>query len=75
MNLFFHQLGWELYRLFARRRTYVGFGVFLAVELLFYYLWTREKSQSKMEVFINRIAGGFDDYFSGLTLGYLIYLR
>ncbi|HQZ26783.1 MAG: ABC transporter permease [Verrucomicrobiales bacterium] len=72
MNLFFHQLGWELYRLFARRRTYVGFGVFLAVELLFYYLWTREKSQSKMEVFINRIAGGFDDYFSGLTLGFLI---
>ena len=41
MRLFFQQLYWELFRLFARRRTYIGFGVFLAVEILFYFLWTR----------------------------------
>ena len=70
--LFLRQLGWELFRLFARRRTYIGFGVFLAVEMLFYWLWTRERSQEGMERFIERIAGGFDEYFSALTLGFLI---
>jgi ABC-2 type transport system permease protein len=72
MKLFLRQLGWELFRLFARRRTYIGFGVFLAVEVLFYWLWTRENSREGMERFIERIAGGFDEYFSALTLGFLI---
>jgi ABC-2 type transport system permease protein len=62
--LFLRQLGWELFRLFARRCTYIGFGVFLAVEMLFYWLWTRERSQEGMERFIELIAGGFDEYFS-----------
>ena len=39
MKLFFSQLGWELFRLFARKRTYIGFGVFLAVEMLFFYFF------------------------------------
>lgn len=72
MSLFFRQLGWELFRLFARRRTYIGFGVFLAVEVLFYILWTRERSEAQMAAFIERVAGGFDEYFSALTLAFLI---
>jgi len=72
MRLFLRQLGWELFRLFARRRTYIGFGVFLAVEILFYILWTRERSEAQMEAFISRVAGGFDEYFSALTLAFLI---
>ena len=72
MTLFFRQLGWELYRLFARRRTYIGFGIFFAVELLFYTLWTREKSEARMEQFIQQVAGGFDEYFSALTLAFLV---
>ncbi len=72
MSLFFKQLGWELFRLFARRRTYIGFGVFLAVELLFFHLWTREKTQKDMAAFISRVAGGFDEYFSALTIAFLI---
>ena len=72
MRLFFQQLYWELFRLFARRRTYIGFGVFLAVEILFYFLWTREKSEANMATFISSIAGGFDEYFSALTLAFLI---
>jgi len=72
MSLFFRQLYWELFRLFARRRTYIGFGVFLSVEILFYFLWTREKSEANMATFISRIAGGFDEYFSALTLAFLI---
>lgn len=72
MSLFARQLGWELYRLFARRRTYIGFGIFLAVEILFYFLWTRERAAEQMERFIERVAGGFDEYFSALTLAFLI---
>ncbi|MDF1860125.1 MAG: ABC transporter permease [Verrucomicrobiales bacterium] len=72
MSLFLRQLGWELFRLFARRRTYIGFGIFLLVEVLFYYVWTREKAEAQMEQFIGNVAGGFDEYFSGLTLAFLI---
>ncbi|MEM9281728.1 MAG: hypothetical protein AAGA96_07880 [Verrucomicrobiota bacterium] len=72
MKGFFSQLGWELFRLFARRRTYIGFGIFLLVELAFFVLWTRERSQKGMQEFIERIAGGFDEYFSALTLALLI---
>lgn len=72
MNLFFRQLGWELFRLFARRRTYIGFGIFLAVEILFYLLWTGDRAERQMEAFIERVAGGFDEYFSALTLAFLI---
>ncbi|MDF1851010.1 MAG: ABC transporter permease subunit [Verrucomicrobiales bacterium] len=72
MKLFFQQLRWELFRLFARRRTYIGFAIFLAVEVLFYWLWTREKAEARMEGFIQRVAGGFDEYFSALTLAFLI---
>lgn len=69
---FLRQLYWELFRLYARKRTYVGFGIFLAVEMLFYFLWTREKSEVGMAKFIERVAGGFDEYFSALTLAFLI---
>jgi len=72
VSLFLRQLGWELYRLFARRRTYIGFAIFLAVEALFFVLWTRERAEGRMETFIQRVAGGFDEYFSALTLAFLV---
>jgi len=72
MRLFLRQFGWELYRLFARRRTYIGFAVFLLVEILFYILWTRERAEARMATFIERVAGGFDEYFSALTLAFLM---
>jgi len=72
MKLFFHQIGWELYRMFARKRTYIGFGIFLIVEALFFFLWTRKGSREGMARFIEGVAGGFDEYFSALTLAFLI---
>lgn len=71
---FLKQLGWELFRMFARKRTYIGFGVFLAVETVFYFLWTREHAQRGMERWIERLAGGFEHYFSALTLAFLIVI-
>lgn len=70
MIRFVHQLGWELYRMFARPRTYIGFGIFLLFEVFFYLLWSREKSG--MEKFINKLAGGAEEYISGLTFGFII---
>ena len=58
--------------MFARKRTYIGFGVFLAVETVFYFLWTRDHAQQGMERWIERLAGGFEHYFSALTLAFLI---
>ena len=69
---FLRLMKWELFRLFARRRTYIGFGVFLVVEIIFLFLWTTQSRESEMEKFINRVAGGFDVYFSGLTLAFLM---
>jgi ABC-2 type transport system permease protein len=72
MKLFLSQLGWELFRLFARKRTYIGFGVFLAVELLFFYFLSVGRGADRMEGFIERVAGGVDEYFSALTLAFII---
>jgi len=72
MSSFFSQLGWELYRMFARPRTYIGFGIFLLFELFFFLLWSREKSG--MEKFINKLSGGADEYFSAITFGFMILI-
>lgn len=69
---FFRQLGWELYKMFARPRTYIGFTIFLLFELIFYLLWVREGNG--MERFIKKLAGGADEYISGLTFGFMILI-
>lgn len=72
MREFFRHLGCELLRLYARRRTHIGFAVFLAVEILIYLLITRESAREGMERYIERVAGGFEQYFSALTLAFII---
>ncbi|NNE91923.1 MAG: ABC transporter permease subunit [Verrucomicrobiales bacterium] len=71
MRLFFAQLGWELFRMFARKRTYIGFGIFLAVELLFWRMLTLEKAKEGMIQFTERLAGA-ESYFSGITIAFLM---
>lgn len=72
MREFLRQLGCELLRLYARRRTHIGFAVFLMVEVLIYFLITREDARAGMKRFIERVAGGFEEYFSALTLAFII---
>jgi hypothetical protein len=38
MTLFFQQWYGELLKLFARRRTYIGFGAFVALEIIILFL-------------------------------------
>ena len=72
MTLFLIQLGGELRKLFARKRTYIGFGAFLAVELMVLILFQRPKVQGWFRGMIERAGYGFEQYFSGLTLAFLI---
>ena len=73
-TLFFTQLGGELRKLFARKRTYIGFGAFLALEALILALFQLKKVQQGYRRVIERLGYGFDDYFSGLTLGLIMVM-
>ena len=69
MSLFFLQFWHELVKLFARKRTYIGFGVFLFTEAAVIFGVTRRWPQEQFRKMIERNGYGFDQYFSGLTLG------
>lgn len=71
-GLFFTQLGLELRKLFARKRTYIGFGAFLFVELLALALFQLPKAQQSMRRLIEGMGYGFEEYFSGLTLAFIV---
>lgn len=72
MSLFLRQLIGELAKLFARKRTYIGFGAFLAVEMVVLILFQLPTVQRSYRLLIERAGYGFEDYFSGLTLAFLI---
>ena len=72
MTLFLRQLSGELRKLFARKRTFIGFGAFLAFEVVVLFLLRLEKVQSSIRKVIE--SAGYDaaGYLSGPTLGFLI---
>ncbi len=69
MHLFLLQLWHELVKLFARRRTYIGFGAFLVVEAAVVFGLNRPFPKESFRKMIERNGYGFEHYFSGLTLG------
>lgn len=68
MNLALCQFGFELKKLFARKRTWLGFGAFLAVEAAVLFLLNLPKPKESFRRIIEQNGYGFEDYFSGLTL-------
>jgi len=74
MPLFLTQLRFELLKMFARKRTYIGFGAFLLMEVLMLYLCNLSKPKAHLRHLIEQNGYGFDDYFSGVTLAMLILL-
>jgi ABC-2 type transport system permease protein len=72
MELFFLQLRGELLKLFARKRTHLGFGVFLGVEILVLVLSQMPIGQRGLRRGIERFGGVFEQYFSGLTLAMIM---
>jgi ABC-2 type transport system permease protein len=61
----------ELRKLIARRRTWLGFGAFAAIELLMPALFKLQKVQASFRLLIESRGYSFDEYFSGLTLALL----
>ncbi len=71
MKLFLTQWRAELHKLLARKRTYLGFGAFVLLEIVVYILVTVQ-GQGFFRRMIQNEGQTFDKYFSGLTLGYLV---
>ncbi len=74
MRLYWLQLRGELRKLFARKRTYIGFGAFLAIELVLLGLLRLDRVQRSVARTIE--SSGYDptEYLSGLTLAMMILL-
>ena len=72
--LFLTQLGFELLKMFSRKRTYIGFGAFLAMECLVLFLFNLPKPKAAFRRLIEQNGYGFDVYYSGFTLAMLIVL-
>lgn len=74
MSLYWTQFGGELRKLFARKRTYIGFGAFLAIELMLLALLRLDRVQTSVGKMIERSGYEAETYLSGLTLGLMILL-
>ena len=71
MNGFAIQLGGELRKMFARKRTYLGFGVFAALVFLMPLLFEMEGVKRLIVQLIEKRGHSAGEYFSGLTLALL----
>jgi ABC-2 type transport system permease protein len=74
VRLLWRQLAGELHKLFARKRTYIGFGAFLAVELLLLFLLRLDRIQRSMQRLIEQSGYAAAEYLSGLTLALMILM-
>jgi len=72
VSLFFGQLRGELRKLFARKRTYIGYGVFLVVEVIILVVFHLEKSQKAMRELMGQNGLAFENYYSSLTVTYMV---
>jgi ABC-2 type transport system permease protein len=72
--LFYHQLLGELRKLFARPRTWMGYGAFFAMEFLITVVYKLEGSQRLMRGILVRNGLDFGSYYSSLTITFTIML-
>lgn len=70
--MFLRQLRGELRKLFARPRTYMGYGAFLVMELLIVLVYRLTNGQAYMRDLIERNGFQSDFYFSSLTLTFMV---
>ncbi len=70
--LFFRQWQGELLKLFARRRTFIGFGAFLLLEIVLLIVFRLQGVEKVFERMISRQGQAFEHYYSALTLAQLI---
>ncbi len=70
MRLFLRQFSAELVKMFARKRTWIGFGAFFGLELLVLMLSQTDKAKRGFRAFLESHGAMFDEYFGGLTLAF-----
>ena len=74
MRLFLRQFSSELLKLFARKRTWIGFGAFLGLEMIILILLQTEKAQRNYRALLEANGAMFEEYFGGLTLAFTVIL-
>lgn len=72
MILFFRQWQGELLKLFARRRTFIGFGAFLLLEIVLLIVFRLQGVERIFQRMISRQGQSFEYYYSALTLAQVI---
>jgi ABC-2 type transport system permease protein len=72
--LFLQQLRGELRKLFARPRTWMGYGAFLTLEAVILIVYKMDRSQEYMRVMLERNGLEFGTYYSSLTITFTIML-
>ena len=72
MMLILSQWRAEWLKLLGRKRTYIGFGAFIALELVILIVFQRQGPEGFYRRLIARQGGLFENYFSGLTLGFIV---
>ena len=72
--LFFQQLRYELRKLFARPRTWMGYGAFLTMEAVILIVYKLDASQRYMRGMLERNGLEFGTYYSSLTITFTIML-
>jgi ABC-2 type transport system permease protein len=70
--LFLTQLKFELLKMFARKRTYIGFAAFLLMECVILMICNLRGPQMALRRLIEQNGYGADEYFSGFTLALMI---
>lgn len=72
MSLFMQQLGYELMKMGARRRTWIGFGAFLAVQAAILLLLEHPKARANVDELLSGNGLAFAEYYRGLTLAVVV---
>lgn len=64
------QAEWQ--KMFARKRTFMGFGAFLLLEIVLFIVFQLDGPEKIFRRMMTRQGEAFESYFSGLTLAYLV---
>jgi ABC-2 type transport system permease protein len=72
--LFLQQLRGELRKLFARPRTWMGYGAFLVMEAVILFVYKLDKVQRYNKGIVERNGLEFSTYYSSLTITFTIML-
>jgi ABC-2 type transport system permease protein len=72
VTLLWRQISDEMLKMFARKRTYIGFGAFLAVQAAILLLLEHPKAKANVSELLSGNGLAFAEYYRGLTLAVVV---